>query len=1222
MPSLSSLIALALALILLVSPFQTLASPLSVTVTSCATLDSNFPSSGRLDFTSAYAQLVDNTEGERGPTWESGKKLLRVSLFGTTGQAVSGYSNSTEKLATLFTTVSFLSSTVLSSTSSLCNSLSSSPYLNLPSDPTNCVIPAGPIALNLTLPLGSSYPLTPLRTHVRIVDTSTPANELACINLEVTPYYPHGFYYKLFLWIPVGIAIGYGLVLWGARAWAGWGVGMKAENERVGKRDGKWLRVLGTAVVSTVSGDVLVSSPSLLRFVTPGFRDIIYHLQFSTSLAMIAVQWPTFFYPIAAQGAWSTLVGNVTLAQGSNASSKLFNPLSSSYTPPSDFATQLSDPSKPIYLDADASNVLLHLDADPGIPSFAHAVGLREQDLFGTSAAIFLMICAAVIFLSLLIWFVHGLVDYVGSNGKRSNHGSVAGALSPRMFRETLRDESEDGSAGGGGKKKVAGGGAGPNGEHVPPTAVRRQWWKYKVKGGVGAFYASSLQGNLIRLLLLFHLPLTIYSVHQFTLWKSPTSPSAVSTLVLSVFVFVLLSLAAPAYLLFRLATIPGPKLYDATRTLLSLGPLYNLYGEGSQLYAAVLLGASLVAGIVIGAGGGSGTAQSIILLLLEIVLALVTSIWLPWGEGASMGGTSFVLCVLRIITMVLVLILCQAVDVGSSADSWITYAIIIIQAVVFLIFLLTLLVKIIEFITRLASNAPFDQSPDPYDSGLLGAMSKVSCCGEDLMRASGRRRKRRGHQTGRKGNTKRHSEGTSTQGMLDLSQRSTPATTPGGGAYHHAPTSSYGGGSYDPNGYAPRAIEEPPLDERGFIMSGWRPPTGAGGGPYSPNGYASMSSQQRQSFHGQQQQQGGPSMYPPSSPPPSNQGLLGGPAPSRGFSVVRGGRAVYEAPYALVPPTSPTAAEFLNGPPLPPSQQQRQQPSYQQPLSAAPLPSSPQNSSTTPAEAVRPKQHHRTRSETAVVENYSPGGSYAYGPGPTSYNQGPSFSQAGYAVGPPSRAPPPQQDDEIDIASDSDETTTPAPRRHSWFVRNSNHDVSDSEESTSGAATTEEDSAGATLQPTTAASTSTPPAVSSSLVVPAIVGTSASSTASRWSPFGKKKGRVSDGDATNAKLGPPVTSTSSSSSSTPGKSFSVVRPPKAGDKARSTDDHSSSSTLPTAGGAPPRSSFVVNRPNRPTPSSPASTPPALNSEATAPESPFRPAKSPYRTSSETARKE
>lgn len=97
-----------------------------------------------------------------------------------------------------------------------------------------------------------------------------------------------------------------------------------------------------------------------------------------------------FFYPIAAKGAWSTLVGNVTLIQGSDKSSKLFNPLASTYDPPSDFASQLSDPTKPIYLDANAANRLASLNANPGIPSFAHAVGLREQDLFGTSAAIFL----------------------------------------------------------------------------------------------------------------------------------------------------------------------------------------------------------------------------------------------------------------------------------------------------------------------------------------------------------------------------------------------------------------------------------------------------------------------------------------------------------------------------------------------------------------------------------------------------------------------------------------------------------------------------------------------------------------------------------------------------------------------------------------------------------------------------------------------------------------
>lgn len=65
--------------------------------------------------------------------------------------------------------------------------------------------------------------------------------------------------------------------------------------------------------------------------------------------------------------------------------------------------------------------------------------------------------------------------------------------------------------------------------------------------------------------------------------------------------------------------------------------------------------------GIVIGGGQKSGTTQAIILLVLEIAMALVTSIWLPWGEGASMGATSFVFCVLRIITLVLVLSVAQS---------------------------------------------------------------------------------------------------------------------------------------------------------------------------------------------------------------------------------------------------------------------------------------------------------------------------------------------------------------------------------------------------------------------------------------------------------------------------------------------------------------------------------------------------------------------------------
>ena len=55
------------------------ASPLSVTLGSC----SRRSSTSTLAFTEGYAQLVPNTENERGPTWESGSQLLRIGLFGT-----------------------------------------------------------------------------------------------------------------------------------------------------------------------------------------------------------------------------------------------------------------------------------------------------------------------------------------------------------------------------------------------------------------------------------------------------------------------------------------------------------------------------------------------------------------------------------------------------------------------------------------------------------------------------------------------------------------------------------------------------------------------------------------------------------------------------------------------------------------------------------------------------------------------------------------------------------------------------------------------------------------------------------------------------------------------------------------------------------------------------------------------------------------------------------
>ena len=193
---------------------------------------------------------------------------------------------------------------------------------------------------------------------------------------------------------------------------------------------------------------------------------------------------------------------------------------------------------------------------------------------------------------------------------------------------------------------------------------VRRPWWKRRM--GQNSFHGSTLHGNLVRLLILFHLPITIYSCHQLTL---DSSIASITSKVLAVFSFTLLSVLIPGWLLFRVATTSTSKLYDATRTLVALGPLYNEYQHDSQLFAGLMFTANLCLGIVVGCGQQSGTAQAIVILVVEVVVTLSTSIWLPWMHGAQMGVISFVFCVTRIIAAVLMVILAQPVRASTLAS-------------------------------------------------------------------------------------------------------------------------------------------------------------------------------------------------------------------------------------------------------------------------------------------------------------------------------------------------------------------------------------------------------------------------------------------------------------------------------------------------------------------------------------------------------------------------
>ncbi|KAG1798126.1 uncharacterized protein HD556DRAFT_1440461 [Suillus plorans] len=133
------------------------------------------------------------------------------------------------------------------------------------------------------------------------------------------------------------------------------------------------------------------------------------------------------------------------------------------------------------------------------------------------------------------------------------------------------------------------------------------------------------------------------------------------------------------------------------------------------------------------------GTAQAIVIWVAEVVSALVTSAWLPWGAGAGMGLISFLSCVARFVVAVLLVILTPTISIGAGAGGWVAYGILIVLCLVYLTLFLILVIKVIEAVVRILGWVGFDHSRRPVDSGLIGVLSLFGCCGP---RRGGRERR------------------------------------------------------------------------------------------------------------------------------------------------------------------------------------------------------------------------------------------------------------------------------------------------------------------------------------------------------------------------------------------------------------------------------------------------------------------------------------------------
>jgi hypothetical protein len=322
------------------------------------------------------------------------------------------------------------------------------------------------------------------------------------------------------------------------------------------------------------------------------------------------------------------------------------------YQPPSDFEQQLNDPTSVLYVDAAAPNTLFMLPnhTRAGIGSFAYSVGVSPTDLFGICLFIFLSLTAAMIGISVAIRLVSWMLSFSPSRPTLRT-----GARSPGPRYASGSKDVLDAIGGADDERSSSG--------HLLfrflPSGGK-SWRRRILRSRPNTFHGNVLHGNLVRLLLLFHFPITIFSSYQMTAGRHEATTTSIALAAIS---FAILSILIPASLILRLVSTSTNKLYDETGTLLSLGPLYNHYRHGSQLFATVFFASNLAFGITIGCGQGSGTAQAIIILVLEVGFALGTSIWLPWGQGASMGLISFLFCVARIVIAVLLVILTPLVS-------------------------------------------------------------------------------------------------------------------------------------------------------------------------------------------------------------------------------------------------------------------------------------------------------------------------------------------------------------------------------------------------------------------------------------------------------------------------------------------------------------------------------------------------------------------------------
>jgi hypothetical protein len=132
-------------------------------------------------------------------------------------------------------------------------------------DTDYCPLAAGKLAFGLSIPLNEAYFLKTLVTQIRIVDSSSPAHELTCLEVTATPLFTDGELYGPWtgiFWATIGLTLAYWTVTGIGRISAAWDRGLGRSGNIL------WMKVerTGFILASALSGEKFSVYPALLRF--------------------------------------------------------------------------------------------------------------------------------------------------------------------------------------------------------------------------------------------------------------------------------------------------------------------------------------------------------------------------------------------------------------------------------------------------------------------------------------------------------------------------------------------------------------------------------------------------------------------------------------------------------------------------------------------------------------------------------------------------------------------------------------------------------------------------------------------------------------------------------------------------------------------------------------------------------------------------------------------